>query len=315
MTSKRRAICLMDGGLGQELIRRQPGPAHELWSAKVMLDTPAAVGQIHRDFIAAGARLITLNTYAVTPERLQRFGLESCFADLHAQAGRQAAEACAGQPGVTRAGCLPPLVVSYRPDQTLPLPHLQATYRQLVEQQCTWCDLFICETMSCIAEARTATEQGVASGMPVWTAFTLDDGNGRVLRSGEPLEAGLAAAVHAGASAILVNCCRPESVMQAMPVLSQLSVPFGAYANGFVEVAGHGVGRTVDALHERHDLTPARYAEHAMCWVDAGASIIGGCCHIGPEHIARLHGDLLASGYEIVSGLSISPGSRLDEAA
>ena len=62
-------ITLLDGGLGQELIKRSSAPPHPMWSTKVMLDEPHLVSEIHRDFCLAGAKVICLNTYAVSRHR------------------------------------------------------------------------------------------------------------------------------------------------------------------------------------------------------------------------------------------------------
>ena len=66
------AITLLDGGMGQELIRRSSAAKpHPLWSLQVMMDEPELVANVHRDFCLAGARVICLNTYSVTRHRLQ----------------------------------------------------------------------------------------------------------------------------------------------------------------------------------------------------------------------------------------------------
>ena len=105
----------------------------------------------------------------------------------------------------------------------------------------------------------------------------------------------------AGAAAVLVNCSSPEAVATAMPLLAEIGVPFGAYANGFVSIAAMKPGGTVEALEVRDDLGPVAYAGHALGWVDAGAAIVGGCCEIGPGHIATLRERLVANGHRIVA--------------
>ena len=57
-------------------------------------------------------------------------------------------------------------------------------------------------------------------------------------------------------------------------------------------------------LEAREDLDPAAYAGHAMGWVAAGAVIVGGCCEIGPGHIAALGQRLAAEGHELATALS-----------
>jgi S-methylmethionine-dependent homocysteine/selenocysteine methylase len=74
----------------------------------------------------------------------------------------------------------------------------------------------------------------------------------------------------------------------------------GAYANGFTAIDGLKPGGTVDALEARRDLSPAAYADFAMSWVEQGASIVGGCCEVGPAHIRCLRERLEAAGHTVV---------------
>ncbi|MDE0392514.1 MAG: homocysteine S-methyltransferase family protein [Rhodospirillales bacterium] len=298
------AIVLLDGGVGQELHRRSTIPAAPLWSVQVMMDEPHLVEAVHLDFIEAGARIITTNTYTATPHRLTREGVAEKFEALHGAALTAAAAARAKNGHAVRiAGCLPPLVGSYRADLTPPEDECLANYRKIVAVQADHVDLFLCETMLSAAEARAATVAAAESGRPVWTALSVDDADGTLLRSGEGVAAGARAAVDAGAEAVLINCSCPEAVSAAMPLLAGIGVPFGAYANGFVSIEAMRPGGTVEALEARDDLGPAAYADHAMDWVAAGASIVGGCCEIGPGHIAALGQRLVADGHELVAAL------------
>ena len=65
-------VILTDGGMGQELVRRSKSEPTPLWSARVLIDEPDLVRDLHAEFIRAGARVITINTYSATPERLAR---------------------------------------------------------------------------------------------------------------------------------------------------------------------------------------------------------------------------------------------------
>ena len=299
-----RDIVLLDGGVGQELYRRSTRPAAPLWSVQVMMDEPHLVEAVHLDFIEAGARIITVNTYTATPHRLAREGLPDKFEALQGAAFAAAASARekSGQ-AVRIAGCLPPLVGSYRADLTPPEDECLANYRRIVAVQADHVDLFLCETMLSAAEARAATVAAAESGKPVWTALSVDDADGSVLRSGEGVAEGARAAVDAGADAVLINCSSPEAVATAMPLLAGIGVPFGGYANGFVSIAAMQPGGTVEALEARDDLGPATYANHAMGWIASGAAIVGGCCEIGPGHIAALGRRLAAEGHELAAAL------------
>jgi len=302
MTNQERQIVLLDGGMGQELRRRSSRPASPLWSAQVMLDEPDLVTAAHRDFIEAGARVITANTYSATPQRLARDAEIGLFDSLHAAALSAAARAREESGRDVRiAGCLAPLVASYRPDLAPDEDTCLRDYRRMVAAQAGGVDLFICETMSLAREARSATAAAVESGLPVWTAFTVDDGDGTRLRSGEPLDEAARGVMAAGAERVMVNCSVPEAVTTAMDVLARLGVPFGGYANGFTSVDELQPGGTVDVLEARTDLDPAAYAEHALRWVERGATIVGGCCEVGPAHIAAVAERLTSAGCRLVA--------------
>jgi len=290
------SITLLDGGMGQELVRRHrratgraPTPR---WSTEVLANAPERVTGLHADYIEAGARIITLATYSVTPERLAR---DDASGDLDAL--QRAGFACAAaardaspHAGVVRiAASLPPLVASYHADLVPERALAEASYRRIVALQADACDLMLCETMSSIAEASIAAGVARESGLPVWVALCLDDASAEPrLRSGESLLDAARALADAGIEALLVNCCSPEACERAMPVLASVALPFGAYANAFHSVEALGPGGTVDALQRREDLGPAAYADAAARWVAAGASVVGGCCETVPLHIAEL---------------------------
>lgn len=289
MTNPINSVLLMDGGMGQELRKRSLKPATPLWSAQVLLDEPQLVKAAHRDFIDAGAQLIKLNNYTVTPQRLARDGNPALFEPLHQRALEAAQQArLESQRAVQIAGCLPPLVASYHADQVPDTATCLESYRRLVAQQKNGVDLFIAETMSLIREAEAATQAGVESQLPTWVAFTVDDQDGSRLRSGESIKSAAQAVIALGAEAILANCSAPEMVTLALQELSDLGHPCGGYANGFTSITALKPGGTVDQLAARTDLDPAAYADQAMHWVELGARIIGGCCEVGPQHIAEL---------------------------
>ena len=117
------------------------------------------------------------------------------------------------------------------------------------------------------------------------------------MRGGESLAAVIGDLGDAPPDALLINCCTPDSISRALPLLRARGIPFGAYANGFVEIPDdwEEEGGVVQ-LSSRADLPPEVYAGHAAGWIHAGAAIVGGCCEIGPAHIARLR-QLIDSGH------------------
>lgn len=294
------SIILTDGGMGQELLRRSGATPTPLWSARVLMDEPDLVRDLHADFLRAGARVITINTYAATPERLEREGVGDMFQSLQ-KAGIDLAERARDAVGAdcAIAGCLPPLFGSYAPKLTLPFEETVDVYRRVVAEQAGRVELFLCETMASAEEGLAAATAATESGKPVWISWTLADDDAPGLRSGETIEEAARAVEHLPLAARLVNCSRPETVDAAFGELAALGGIVGAYANGFTAVDALKHGGTVDVLAAREDLGPDSYAAFAMGWVKRGATIVGGCCEVGPEHIARLRDRLVEAGYDI----------------
>ena len=247
-------ITILDGGMGQELVRRSASPPDPLWSSRVLLDEPTLVSELHREYIAAGADVVTLASYSATLERLARDGREALFGPLQDaafDAARRARDE-AGRADVRIAASLPPLVASYRAD-TVPAPAAAlAGYRSIVERQARRVDLFLCETMASIAEARAAATAAFESGLPVWVALTVDDDRSGRLRSGESLAAARAALEPLGIAALLLNCSTPEAIDAAWSGLAGCGVATGAYANAFTSVAALAPGGTVEVLEAPH---------------------------------------------------------------
>ena len=283
-------ITLLDGGMGQELVARSPDEPTGLWSTKIMMDHPHLVSDVHRDYFRAGADIATVNSYAIHRDRLVPHGLEDLFADLH----RTACElACAArdEAGLGRvAGSLGPLGWSYSHEGAPPADAAAELYREICEIQSPYVDLFLIETIATVEQADGALRGAHGHGKPVWLAVTIDDGDGTKLRSGERLASLAAVLSDHPPEAILLNCSTPEAIQQGLSVLRDFALPFGAYANGFVRIESYFLeaDSAVDGLEAREDLSPAAYADFVDTWLAMGASIVGGCCEVGPAHIAAI---------------------------
>jgi homocysteine S-methyltransferase len=293
-------ITLLDGGMGQELIARSGDAPTPLWATQVMIDHPGLVQAIHADYFAAGATVATTNTYALHHDRLAGSGAEGRFAALHRQAltEARAARDMAGRGRI--AGSIGPLGASYRAD--VGPDHATATrlYAEVARILAPHTDVILGETIASLAQARALLEAALPTGRPVWLSVTVDDSDGRRLRSGEAV-ADLAAIARDGASAVLANCSAPEAMEAALQSLSAAGLPFGCYANGFQQITDDFLKDkpTVDALHARPEMVPELYADFAEHWVRQGATIIGGCCETTPAHIAAIARRLTDRGYAL----------------
>ena len=279
-------ITILDGGIGQELIARSAAEPTPLWATKVLLEEPDLVRAVHDDFFAAGAMVATTNSYAIHHDRLIPARLDDQFDALHRAACEIACASRDASGGGRVAGVIGPLIGSY---QTGPLPQdAEERFAEVCRIHAPYVDHFLIETVSALEHVRTSLAGVSRHGKPVWLSVSVDDYDGTKLRSGEPLEAVMDCIDEA--DALLVNCATPEAVTVAVDVIKSCEKPFGAYANGFTEITKSfvQVGATVRELSTRTDLTPEAYAAFAEDWAAMGATIIGGCCEVGPAHIAEI---------------------------
>ncbi len=294
-------ITLLDGSIGQELVKRGGEKPTPLWSTQVMIDTPDLVSDVHADYFRRGATVATTNTYAVHRSRLERVGLEDKLDLLIDTALTQAEKARGDGPGRI-AGALGPLLATYRPDLEPDPDDAAEKFADLVALMADRVDLVLIETVSSVLEAEGALRGTQGCSKPVWISVTVKDDDGTQLRSGEPVKAIAPLIERFAPAAVLVNCSKPEAIPAAIEILATMGRPFGAYANGFTGITQGFLqdAPTVDALEQRHDLGPDAYADHAMAWVEQGATIVGGCCEVGPDHIETLAARLRAAGHRIV---------------
>lgn len=287
-------ITILDGGMGQELLARSSEKPTGLWATQVLLDAPGLVEAVHRDYFQAGADIATTNTYAIHRDRLAPFGIEDRFEALHRQACRIAAAVRNEHGSGKVAGSLGPTGWSYRPDLAPPVEKAAEIYAEIARLHAPYVDLILCETMASAAQARGAAMGAKTVDKPLWLSVTVNDEDGTKLRSGEPLTDILPLIEEFNLAALLVNCSVPEAISQAIPLLSDKEIPVGGYANGFTGIADafKEKGATADRLEKRENLGPGRYADFAEGWVRDGATIVGGCCEVGPAHIRELAGRL-----------------------
>ena len=296
-------ITILDGGMGKELRRigapfRQPE-----WSALALIEAPDMVVQAHANFIEAGAEVIISNNYAVVPYHLGDDTFAERGAALVDLAGRLGREAAAtAERSVRVAGSMPPLFGSYEP-ANFDAARAAPIYAGIATALAPRVDLWLGETLSTIAEMRMIVDtiRSLDAVLPIWMSFALPDSwepdHGIALRSGESIAeiADAVADLPVPLDAVLFNCSLPE---QTGPALRELRagldaaglshVRTGGYANAFPTLRS-GTYRANEVIFERREeLTGERYAEFVSEWVDGGATIVGGCCDMYPEHIAAL---------------------------
>ena len=283
---------LLDGATGTELNRRGVNTDLPLWSAGALLAAPDVLGQIHADYVRAGAEMITANTFRAHRRSLARAGPE--YAERAAELVRLAvalARAAAAQAAPGRecfvAGSQAPLEDCYSPQLVPPQAECEREHAEMAENlAAAGADLILVETMNTIREAVAATRAARATGLPVLTSFVCrSDGS---LFSGESVSAAVKAVAPLGVAGLLINCTPSTTIRQPFAELlaavnvQPARVPIrGLYAN---------IGHTNDisGWTTTEDVTPLEYARLASGWLAQGANLLGGCCGTTPAHVAAL---------------------------
>lgn len=294
-------ITILDGGMGRELERRGAPFKQPEWSALAMMEAPEIVKDIHKAYIASGARVITSNSYALVPFHIGEEVFKARAYDLAVLAGKMAREAADESGTPTKvAASIAPMFGSYRAD-LYQAERVEELATPLIEAQNKYVDLWLCETQSMIDEPtkiKAIIDTIDTEHKPFWVSFTLEDSEPTeepILRSGERVEDAVKAMEAIGVNAILFNCSQPEIIGEAIKLtkatLQNKAIQIGAYANAFPpQPKSATANEGLDELHK--DLTPPAYLSWAQQWKQDGATLIGGCCGIGPEHITVLAKEL-----------------------
>lgn len=289
-------VVLLDGGVGTEIQRQGAPMSTELWCAEANLTHPEIVRRVHRDYLAAGAEIITANTFASSPLLLDHFGRLAELEHMDAIALALAREAVARQDAAGRPIVIAGSMSTMRPtvpgsDRTqMHNSWSESAARALFARKASslraaGCDLLLMEMMRDLDYSLWACEAALASGLPVWIGLSVERGlDGKLRGFGrpdaelEPVAAGLAA-LQPDAMAIMHT-----SIDDTPDALAQLrrhwSGPVAVYPE-----CGRYAAPNWQFLGVA---TPLDYAEESARWRSMGAHALGGCCGVGPEHIAAL---------------------------
>jgi S-methylmethionine-dependent homocysteine/selenocysteine methylase len=296
-------MIILDGGLGRQLAAMGAPFRQPEWSAAALIEGPHFVRAVHDAFIAAGADVISTNSYAVVPHHIGEEMFAERGDELLAIAAREAREsAAAADRRVRVAASVPPMFGSYLPEafDSVRGRQMMKRFRQ---QLAPVADIFCGETLGSIAEVTTFLDVFGDVAADLWVSVTLEDvdadpKNPR-LRSGELLLDLLHAVERHRHDALLFNCSQPEVMGDAIRLARATLDRFarqhgkaepliGVYANAFPLMDEKYQGSNTSVHKLREDITPENYTRYALEWQALGADIIGGCCGISPDHIAHL---------------------------
>lgn len=289
----RERFVILDGGLATELDARSCDLDDPLWSAKVLLERPQLLREVHRAWLDAGAQIITTASYQATLPGLQARGLDEAQARaLLRESVLIARDVIAGSEALVAAsigsyGAYLADGSEFRGDYALDAAALLDFHRERVIELCAaGPDLLAFETIPNAVEAIAIVQLlDAIPGPRAWVSFSLRpelDGAPQISDGTRLHEAVAPLLGHPRVAAIGINCIAPTAVLPAIETLARVApgLPIVAYPNAGERWIDHGwVGERIEldaftALAER--------------WWRAGARLIGGCCRTRPAHIDAL---------------------------
>ena len=287
-------LVILDGGTGTAIQARGVPMDDEAWCAIANLTHYDDVVAVHEDYIRSGADVITANTYASSPILFDGMGrLDEIIAiDRTAvRAAREAVSKIAEKPIAVAGSFSVMRQVEQGGDRTVELKVRSDKAVQLMEQKAeglaeAGCDLIIMEMMRDAEMSLLATEAAVATGLPVWVGISVERReDGKLTGFDEPLwtlEDITSVLMATGAQAC---CVMHNDVSLTKDALKSIQSVWAGAVGAYPES-----GTFKMPNWEFGDITPAEFVDHCKDWRRNGASILGGCCGIGAEHIGALSG-------------------------
>ncbi|MFI8418596.1 homocysteine S-methyltransferase [Serratia sp. NPDC078593] len=289
---------ILDGALATELEARGCDLSDPLWSAKVLIENPELIYQVHLDYFNAGAQCAITASYQATPQGFQRRGLDgaqslaliaksvqlaqrarSAYLAQHPQAAPLLIAGSVGPYGAFLADGS-----EYRGDYALSQAEMMAFHRPRISALAqAGVDVLACETLPSFAELQALlTLLNDFPSLGAWFSFTLRDSNH--LSDGTPLTDVIALLNgNPHVLAIGINCIALENVSPALRQLTALTdCPLLVYPNS---------GEHYDAVSKTWHTCGGEHgnvADHACDWQQIGARLIGGCCRTTPQDIRAI---------------------------
>lgn len=285
---------LLDGGLSNVLEARGWDLNHKLWTARLLDQHPEAIVRAHLDYLEAGAQCITTASYQASIPGLIKAGFSrpsaikllekstalaevavSRFAEESPEKNRPLIAASIGPYGAYLADGS-----EYRGQYGVTDDTLDTFHRERIKiLASTRADLLATETIPSLPEARVLSDILAQIKLPVWISFSCkDEGH---LNDGTPIaEAVSIFHGHPSVFALGVNCTKPAYISGIIKSIQRTEIDKRIVVYPNSGEAYHASTKTWMGLSE-----PLSFAKMSQEWHAQGASIIGGCCRIGPEHI------------------------------
>ena len=290
---------ILDGGMGQELLRRGLKPQGTLWSASALIEEKyhQLVTDTHLDFINAGADVIVTATFTARRIRLVENKCEEHFEHINTKAVELALKARdISKKKILIAGGLPNQYQTYSENLGDDLNLIEKNFYDQAKLLKSNIDFFYLDVMGSGKECEIALKTIKSFNLPVLVGVHIRK-NGK-LPSGENMSDIVKKYKEENWLGIIAACVHPESYEIITKELKNLNIPYGFKLNAFKNIPddyaarepsiwGKG-GNPTKILGSREDITESKFYEFVKKFKDAGATILGGCCEIRPSHISEI---------------------------
>lgn len=282
---------ILDGGTGTDIQRRGAPMSGETWCAEVNLTHPDIVRAVHEDYIRAGADIITANTFASSALSFNHYGRDDDLLKIDSVAVAIAKQAAAGKPVAVAGSVSTMRPVEPGSDRTLkerewPEEQARGLFRRKAENlKRAGVDLLLMEMMRDVDYSVYATEAAIATGLPVWVGISVErNAEGKLVGFGreDQMLDDVAKRLATTRPAVMnIMHTSANDTGEALDILRKYwKGPIGVYPEcGYFKSPDW---QFVDVI------APVDLVAKCNDWQKLGASIFGGCCGIGPDHIAAL---------------------------
>ena len=276
---------VFDGGMGtmlQALGLKAGGCPDEL-----NITEPELIKKVHKAYAAAGADVVTTNTFGANRVKLAEYDLEAKLEEINVAAVKNAREAVGD--GVFIAGDIGPSGRFIEPVGDMDFDEAVEIFTEQAKAlKKGGADLFIIETMMDLKEMRAAIIAATSVGLPVVATMTFDNSMRTIL--GTSPEAFAVTASALGVDALGANCSLGiEGILEALTAMGKVTdLPLIAQANAGIPVLKDD-GETV------FPATPSEMADYMPRLASVGTRIVGGCCGTTDKHIGEMAKAFLAA--------------------
>ena len=294
-----QSIKIFDGGMGQELLSRGLKSKGSLWSASALLEEKyhQLVIDSHADFINAGANVIVTNNFSARRVRMIENKVNDQFEYANKIAGELALKAKElSKKNVMVAGSLPAQNDTYVKDER----DSKIIEKGFLDQALClkqYVDFYYLDVMSSQKECEIALSVTEKMKIPTLVGLHIK-ADGR-LPSGEKIHEVINACKKYNILGIILSCVSPEIIEKTVGELSSLDLPYGYKANlwqlndplphtAWIKEPDQIGTNPIEVLGTRDDYSDEMFLNFSKKMVDKGATIIGGCCEIKPQHINKI---------------------------